>query len=70
MPEVWRYNGTEVQIRCLVEGSYVRSERSLILEPFTSNVLTDFVTEHLKLTSVEWMAKIREWARQQATGES
>ena len=70
IPEVWRYDGSKIHILCLAAGSYIASERSLIFPPFTAGVLTDFIDDHLKLTSVEWMARIREWSRQQASDVS
>jgi Uma2 family endonuclease len=65
VPEVWRYDGETIEILKLVQGSYVKVETSSVLPFITAAVLTSFVAESLTLSRLEWMKKVREWARQQ-----
>lgn len=64
VPEVWRYDGRQVEIFRLVSGAYVKSETSSVLPFFTAEVLTRFVAESRALSRLEWMKRVREWARQ------
>jgi len=63
--EVWRYDGETIEILELVQGSYVKVETSSVFPLITNAVLTSFVAESLTLSRLEWMKKVREWARQQ-----
>ena len=65
IPEVWCYDDENIEILNLVNGAYVKSERSSVLPFITAKVLTDFMAESLTLTGLEWMKKVRDWARQQ-----
>ena len=65
VPELWRYDGQAIQILVLAAGSYQSSARSMMLPFLTTDVLTDFVVEYLSLSRVQWMEKLRDWARRQ-----
>ena len=65
VPEVWRYDGRQVEIFKLVSGAYVKSEASSVLPFFTAEVLTKFVAESRTLSRLEWMKRVRDWARAQ-----
>jgi len=65
VPEVWRYDGRQVEILRLVSGAYVKSEASSVLPFFTAEVLTRFVAESRTLSQLEWMKGVRDWARAQ-----
>lgn len=65
VPEVWRYDGRQVEIFKLVSGAYVTSETSSALPFFAAEVLTRFVAESRTLSRLEWMKSVRDWARQQ-----
>ena len=65
VPEVWRYDGTRIEILTLTGGSYIRSDASMVLPVFTAEALTNLVADSLTLDRPEWMNKVLEWARQQ-----
>jgi Uma2 family endonuclease len=69
VPEVWCYDDENIEILNLVNGAYVKSERSSVLPFLTAEVLTDFITESLTLSGLEWMKKVRDWAREQKAAE-
>lgn len=63
IPEVWRFNGKQVEILILQRDDYVLSDRSLIFSPVSAELITSFVDESLKIGRLEWIKKVREWAR-------
>lgn len=65
VPEVWRYDGTKIEILTLTGGSYIRSEASIILPIFTAEALTNLVADGLTLDRPQWMKGVRDWARAQ-----
>ncbi len=65
VPEVWRYDGTALTIFHLEAGSYIERQESDVLPFATSAVLTDFLTESLIISRLEWLRKVRGWARKQ-----
>ena len=65
VPELWRYDGQTIQILILVTDSYQLSSQSTVLPCLTAEVLTNFVAEYLSLSRIQWMKKLRDWARQQ-----
>ncbi len=69
VPEVWCYDDESIEILNLVNGAYVKSERSSVLPCLTAKALTDFIAESLTLSGLEWMKKVRDWARQQKAAE-
>ena len=64
VPEVWRYDGERMEILLLHENTYRQSETSSVLASITAEVLTRFVSESLALNRLEWMERVRAWARQ------
>ncbi len=69
VPEIWCYDDQHIEILNLVNGAYVKNERSSVLPFLTAKVLTDFIAESLTLSGLEWMKKVRDWARQQKAAE-
>lgn len=65
VPEVWHYDGRQVEIFNLVNGGYVKSETSSVLPFFTAEVLTRFVADSRTMSRLEWMKSVRDWAREQ-----
>jgi len=63
VPEVWRYDGTKIEILILTGETYLRSDASLVLPVFTAEALTSLVADSLTLDRPEWMKKVLEWAR-------
>lgn len=63
VPEVWRYDGRQVEIFKLAGRAYVKAEASFVLPFFTAEVLTNFVAKSRTLSRLEWMKRVRDWAR-------
>lgn len=69
VPEVWCYHDENIELLNLVNGAYVKNERSSILPFLTAKVLTDFIAESLTLSGLQWMKKVRDWAQQEKAAE-
>ena len=65
IPEVWRFDGTEVEILILESGEYCGNEGSLALPKVTAATISHFVQESFKTGRLEWIKKVRAWAQQQ-----
>ncbi|MGE0681402.1 MAG: Uma2 family endonuclease [Candidatus Binatia bacterium] len=65
VPEVWRYDGRQVQMFTLANGQYANIEQSAIFPPLSSTVATQFLEESIKLQSTAWLRRVREWVRDQ-----
>jgi len=65
VPEVWLFDGTVIEIVWLKEGRYVKSENSSSLPLVTAAIVTAFLRESQNLGRLEWVKKVREWARRQ-----
>jgi len=65
--EVWRFDGKEVEILILKSSEYCRTESSLALPKVTAAAISHFVHESVKTGRLEWIKKVRAWARQQKT---
>jgi Uma2 family endonuclease len=63
VPEIWRYDGEQMEILVLRGNAYQQSEASSVLPPITAIILTSFVSSSLTLNRLEWMKSVREWAR-------
>jgi Uma2 family endonuclease len=63
VPELWRYDGEKVEFLKLKGKKYVRIEKSLALPLITSKKLAEFVSESEKTARLEWIEKVRKWAR-------
>ncbi len=61
VPEIWRFDGTELNIFRLVSGGYVASDESIAFPFITSEVLTDFVSKIETLRRTEWLRMLRAW---------
>jgi Uma2 family endonuclease len=64
IPEVWRFDGQALEILILQRGEYCKSEISLALPRVTAEAISGFVRESFKTGRLEWMKKVRAWARQ------
>lgn len=69
IPEVWRFDGRELEILILQHGEYCKSETSLALPKVTAEGTTRFLHESFKVGRLEWIKKVRAWAQQQKAGE-
>jgi Uma2 family endonuclease len=65
IPEVWRYDGSRVQILRLEGGQYGEVEQSIVLPSLTGAIVTQFLKEGQELKSTVWIRRVQEWARQQ-----
>ena len=45
VPEVWRYTGREVEIRCLIEDAYMVSDTSRVLSGINASMVARFIEE-------------------------
>jgi Uma2 family endonuclease len=61
VPEIWRFDGTELNIFRLVSGGYVALDESIAFPFITSEVLTDFVRKIETLRRTEWLRMLRAW---------
>lgn len=69
VPEVWRYDGREVQIfkLDLAAQGYEPAAHSLALPPVSGEVLTGFLRDSETMKSSVWVRAVREWTRAQIT---
>ena len=67
--EVWRFDGQELEILILQHGEYCRRETSQALPKVTAEAITRFLHESFKIGRLEWIKKVRAWARQQKAAE-
>jgi len=70
VPEVWRYDGERMTILILEGSNYVETTESIVLQPVTGNVLTDFVEKSKTARRTAWLEKVREWVRDNLRGEN
>lgn len=63
VPEVWRFDGERLEIFRLSGAAYERSEKSEALPFVDPDALAAFVSESFTLGRLEWLRKVREWAR-------
>lgn len=63
VPEVWRYEGTKLEILIHDGGSYRKSAESKCLAGFRADALADLMQKRKSLRRTEWLEKIREAAR-------
>jgi Uma2 family endonuclease len=64
VPEVWRYNGSQLQIFTLTGQEYIEVEQSIAFPLLTNTVIAQFVENGIELDRVEWLDRLREWIRQ------
>jgi Uma2 family endonuclease len=65
VPEVWRYDGHQVQMFVLANGQYANIEQSAVFPPLSNAVVTQFLEESTKLRSTAWLRRVRAWVRDQ-----
>jgi Uma2 family endonuclease len=65
IPEVWRFDGKEVEILILQSGEYCGNENSLSLPNVTAEAISHFVQDSLQTGRLEWIKKVRAWAKHQ-----
>lgn len=63
VPEIWRFDGENMQILKLENDKYVEIPNSFALPKVTPEVLTDFIDKSEKLSRLEWIDEVRNWAK-------
>jgi len=63
VPEIWRFDGERIEILKLEDKKYIPVKNSLALPLVTSEKLTDFIKESQTISRLEWIGKIRDWAK-------
>jgi Uma2 family endonuclease len=68
--EIWRYDGTTLQIYSLEHGTYVEQEVSTVLPILTRDVLSRFMRDSKSLKRTVWLRNLRHWVHvhQEADG--
>ncbi len=62
VPEIWRFDGEQIEILKLENNKYIAVANSLALPPVNAEKLTEFVKESQTLSRLEWIGKVRNWA--------
>ena len=65
IPEVWRFDGTELEIFVLQDGAYIKSDNSLALPLVSAESISRLVQEGVTIGRLDWIKKIRTWAQAQ-----
>lgn len=63
VPEVWRYDGRALKILRLEGGGYAEAHESAALPRLTNEVLARFIEESRTMSRLEWLRRVRTWAR-------
>lgn len=63
VPEVWRYDGKNLEILKLEDNGYVEVSESAALPSLTSSVLAGLVERSKSLRRTVWLREVREAAR-------
>ena len=63
VPEVWRYDGSRLEMLALEGGRYAGSARSRVLPALTARALSDLLGESKEMDDTDWLLRLRAWAR-------
>jgi Uma2 family endonuclease len=63
IPEVWRYNGTRIDIHCLRDDAYTRVASSTILDGVTPGALERMLALSATMSGTEWFKTVMVWAQ-------
>ncbi len=63
IPEVWRYDGTQVSIFTLAGNAYVERPDSVALPKVTGAILSELLAASQQVKRTEWLRQVRTWAR-------
>jgi Uma2 family endonuclease len=70
VPEVWRYDGTQLHMLTLQQGAYAASTVSRVMSPMTADALLALLQGVAKQDVATWLRRAQAWARGLAeTGE-
>ncbi len=59
VPEIWRFDGEQMQILKLENNKYVEISNSLALPKVTPEKLTEFIRQSENLSRLEWIGEVR-----------
>ena len=65
VPELWRYDGTTLEIASLEGKAYVTSSSSAVFPVLTAATLSDYLAQSRHSTRLELIKAFREWIRSQ-----
>lgn len=65
VPEIWRYENGRVTIFRLTADGYCAATDSNALPPLTSDAISRFVAQRLRLTRADWRRSVQEWVHAQ-----
>ncbi len=68
IPEVWRFDGSEVRMYWFREGQYIEREHSLALPPVTVGKVNQLLNMGQSLGRLEWIKIVRTYAREIVNG--
>lgn len=68
VPEVWRYDGEQVEMLLLTGENYARIDQSQVLPGVSAAALTDLLRDSAGLTSRAWRRRVRAWAEHLPAG--
>ncbi len=63
VPEVWRYDGRRMQIFRREGLEYIARDESTVLPGVSGTDVSRFVGESLRLERLDWLRRVRAWAR-------
>jgi Uma2 family endonuclease len=63
VPEVWHYDGRALKILRLEGSGYVETRESAAFTRLTDEVLTRFIEESGTMSRLDWLRRVRAWAR-------
>ena len=63
VPEIWRFYDEKMQILKLENGKYKIAEKSLALPLVVAEKLTEFIYESVNISRLEWIGKVKDWAK-------
>lgn len=70
VPEIWRYDGSELRIFHLENTLYAAHDESAALSVLTRDVLSQFLAESKSLRRTAWIRRVRSWIQTQGREES
>ena len=65
VPELWRYNGKQLQVFCLESDGYVLKENSPTFAPIPTSALPRFLEKSAAIGELQTVREFRAWVRQQ-----
>jgi Uma2 family endonuclease len=61
--EIWRYEKNRLKILRLEDGKYLETEKSVIFQKVTNEILNRFIRSSKTKSRLEWRKEIRGWAQ-------